>query len=352
MKGVAGSYGFDLISTICHKLEDHLQYYDAHINACEELVDPIFKYKDLLVKVTNAYKNKNVAEIHQIKNELGIFSHRILTENVASEQKKISHIKRKYLIIESSRILLSTVTKILSENKNNELSISRDGYEALGRLMKEKFDVVISSLEVPLINAHLIQEILHKSSNPNSSTNYIIFSSSKDKLQKPEFENVYYLEKKPSIKNDLNQLIDSLFSEFDLPVQKIADGPKKLLLIDDTPDVFKLLKIAFKSHKNIELEYCQDSLQAESVVLKFLPDIILLDLHMPELDGKAVLKQLKLNRATATIPVMFLTADDADKEVFDILKHGAEKVIKKPFNVKELPSIIFNPQLLIPSKAS
>ncbi len=76
------------------------------------------------------------------------------------------------------------------------------------------------------------------------------------------------------------------------------------------------------------------------LALQVLPDLILCDVRMPELDGYGVLKALRSEPTTAAIPVMFLTAKAAKTDLSYGIELGANAYITKPFSLSQLLSVI------------
>src|SRR5882757_9625189 len=83
--------------------------------------------------------------------------------------------------------------------------------------------------------------------------------------------------------------------------------PEKILLVDDVPANLSVLTSALEPH-GYEILVAQNGLAALKVAAKALPDLILLDILMPEIDGLETCRRLKQDEATRDIPVIFLTA--------------------------------------------
>ncbi|WP_027182793.1 PP2C family protein-serine/threonine phosphatase [Desulfovibrio inopinatus] len=88
--------------------------------------------------------------------------------------------------------------------------------------------------------------------------------------------------------------------------------------------------------EDIEVMTAADGQQALDMVAVRKPDVILLDIMMPVMDGRQVLDTLKSNPETASIPVAMLTAKAAPSDMVDALRAGAHVYIKKPFDIDEL----------------
>ena len=112
-------------------------------------------------------------------------------------------------------------------------------------------------------------------------------------------------------------------------------GGALILIVDDTPMNIQLLGNIL-SKEGFRLAVATGGRQALSIAAKKLPDIILLDIMMPDMDGFEVCKQLKENAETAHIPVMFLSAKTATEDKVRGFQLGGADYITKPFEVPEV----------------
>lgn len=111
----------------------------------------------------------------------------------------------------------------------------------------------------------------------------------------------------------------------------------RILIIDDAEANIRLLKLILSQAGFAELKATTDPRQAAHLYTSFRPDIVLLDLHMPYLDGFAVLEQLRgLTPARAYVPMIVLTADITDQTKHRTLSAGANDFITKPFDTTEV----------------
>jgi len=109
----------------------------------------------------------------------------------------------------------------------------------------------------------------------------------------------------------------------------------RVLIVDDTPKNIQVLGSILKN-EGYQINVAQNGLQALASVKKVKPDIILLDVMMPELDGFGTCKQLKASRETEYIPVIFLTAKTEIEDIVEGFELGAVDYVTKPFNHAEL----------------
>jgi DNA-binding response OmpR family regulator len=110
---------------------------------------------------------------------------------------------------------------------------------------------------------------------------------------------------------------------------------KKVLIIDDSSTICAILETAL-SEKGFEVMVCRDAKCGIKSAEEVPPDIILLDLILPDLPGEEVCRQIKRNPQTENIPVVMLTAksDEVDRVIGKVL--GADAYIPKPFQMEEL----------------
>jgi putative two-component system response regulator len=110
----------------------------------------------------------------------------------------------------------------------------------------------------------------------------------------------------------------------------------KVLIVDDDPVNVELLK-AFLADSIDEVLGVTDSRRVESVFAQFEPDLILLDLHMPEPDGLELLRRLRgVRQSLGYLPVIVLTADTGHVARNSALILGADEFLTKPVDRAEL----------------
>ncbi|MCK5299512.1 MAG: response regulator [Candidatus Aenigmarchaeota archaeon] len=116
------------------------------------------------------------------------------------------------------------------------------------------------------------------------------------------------------------------------PVKNIR---RKVLIVDDEANIVNLIKITLSS-ENFEVFDANNGEDALEKVNKHMPDLIILDLMMPKMDGYETCKRIKENALTRRIPIIMLTAKGSLNDKLKGLKVGAEDYLVKPFNTIEL----------------
>lgn len=120
--------------------------------------------------------------------------------------------------------------------------------------------------------------------------------------------------------------------------EKQAMTLKRVLYAEDEPDIQAVAKLALEMVGGFEVLICNNGAEALKQVPAFAPQLILLDVMMPTMDGPTTLKHLRANPATADIPVIFLTAKVQPAEVAHYQSLGAINVLAKPFDPMTLAS--------------
>ena len=116
---------------------------------------------------------------------------------------------------------------------------------------------------------------------------------------------------------------------------------KKILVVDDDADVVQLVSFNLK-RAGYTIGTASDGVEAIKKARSMAPDLILLDVMMPELDGFEVCKTLRRDPATASIPIMMLTALSSEMARLEGLGSGATDFLSKPFSPKLLLTRIGN----------
>jgi DNA-binding response OmpR family regulator len=116
---------------------------------------------------------------------------------------------------------------------------------------------------------------------------------------------------------------------------KIDKKMKKILIVDDEPNIVMSLEYTFKK-QNFEVFIARDGQETLDILKIQLPDIIILDVMMPMVDGFATLEHIKKEERLKHCKVIFLSAKNKEKDIEKGLSLGANLYVLKPFSVKKL----------------
>ena len=112
-------------------------------------------------------------------------------------------------------------------------------------------------------------------------------------------------------------------------------APKKVLIVEDEPDIAQLVKLYLEKegfHANI----ATSGVEALKLIKSDRPDLLILDLMLPEIDGIEVCKKVRTTPDTALLPIIMLTAKAEESDTIIGLELGADDYVTKPFSPKAL----------------
>ncbi|MFT7251268.1 MAG: two-component system alkaline phosphatase synthesis response regulator PhoP [Flavobacterium sp.] len=115
---------------------------------------------------------------------------------------------------------------------------------------------------------------------------------------------------------------------------------KKILIVDDEPNIVMSLEYTFKKN-NFEVFIARDGQEALDILKSNYPDVIILDVMMPMVDGYATLEQIKKDKNLNHTKVLFLSAKNKPSDIEKGLSLGADAYLTKPFSVKNVVDKVF-----------
>ncbi len=110
---------------------------------------------------------------------------------------------------------------------------------------------------------------------------------------------------------------------------------KKILIVDDEPNIVMTLEYTFKK-SNYEVFIARDGQEALDILKTNFPDVIILDIMMPMVDGFATLEQIRKDDNLQHTKVMFLSAKNKESDIEKGLELGADAYMTKPFSIKKV----------------
>jgi CheY-like chemotaxis protein len=112
------------------------------------------------------------------------------------------------------------------------------------------------------------------------------------------------------------------------------------LHVDDDQDIREIVVFSLEGIGGFEVRSCASAEEALNAVDKFNPDVALLDLMMPEVDGEQLFQMLRDRPTSRLLPVIFITAQALESTKRRLVSQGALEVISKPFDPLTLPTQI------------
>ena len=125
-----------------------------------------------------------------------------------------------------------------------------------------------------------------------------------------------------------------------LPEEFRAPARTRVLLVDDDPMLVKVIEDYFEAAAHIELEVAATGFEAGAKTLSFKPEVILLDMMLPDINGREVLRSIKSNPETAAIKVIAISGMIEEDKIAELYECGIELYLGKPFNLEDLSRAI------------
>jgi two-component system cell cycle response regulator DivK len=123
-------------------------------------------------------------------------------------------------------------------------------------------------------------------------------------------------------------------------LSKECEGmPQKILIVEDNPLHMKLMEMTLRD-KNYTLVKATDGEEALDVALRERPDLILMDIRLPKMNGFEVTRKLRENPAFSHTPVIALTAHAMAGDRESVIKSGCDTYLSKPVDTRQLPAVI------------
>ena len=153
---------------------------------------------------------------------------------------------------------------------------------------------------------------------------------------------VELIKKNENISNkEISRIIGIPEKEVETRIRGFSDARQKIMIVDDEMATLLPLKRSLEAQGYIVIE-AYDGYQAIEKSKTEVPELIVLDLMLPGIDGFEVCAQLKKDKLTGKIPVIMLTAKDEVRDKVEGLEIGADDYVTKPFNLNELKARIRN----------
>ena len=132
------------------------------------------------------------------------------------------------------------------------------------------------------------------------------------------------------------QNLIKFMKENSIPLDNIESGKKKVLIVDDDAEIVELIADVLVRDGRFDIKTAASGYDAGILTQQFLPDLILLDYMLPDVNGNVVCQTIRKNPEFENIKIIIVSGVIKQDEIDQLLKSGAEDFIKKPFNTVEL----------------
>lgn len=244
--------------------------------------------------------------------------------------------KKKILIVDDEQDIREIIKISLLDDGFSVLEAA-NGKTAIEIAKKEKPDLITMDIMMPEIDGFQAAKIIKE--DPLTKDIPIIILSVLSQDKNKYMQGIADYISKPFKPEELSSKIKTVLHEVGL-----SDKSKNILVVDDDPDVIDIIAISLKD-KGFNLEGANNGIEALEKLKKFSPDLIIVDINMPKMNGYELIKHLKKDAKFNTIPVVVVTGtyiSEQDKQ--HGLTLGATKYLTKPFTidslVKEIEEIV------------
>ena len=133
----------------------------------------------------------------------------------------------------------------------------------------------------------------------------------------------------------LEKDLDSFREEYDMFPREKGESKKRIMIVDDDPDALAMME-KILTDESVELIKVSNATEVGLKAAQLLPELILLDFLMPEINGFEVCKALRDNELTRSIPIMAVTCLSKEDDIERIFECGADEYLPKPFKMDQL----------------
>lgn len=246
------------------------------------------------------------------------------------------------MLVEDSEPAVIQMKDFLEEN-GYLVIVAKDGSEALELFNHQIPDAIILDLMMPGIDGFQVLQSI-RDADITSNIPVLILTAkyiTKEDLQFLKRNKIYQLIQKGDIKrNELVKLVEEMIVGHSEPEKerKAIKGKPTVLVVEDNPD--NMITIKAVMAEDYSIIAAVDGKEGVEMALKHLPDLILMDISLPEMDGIQAFKAIRTNAQMQHIPIIALTASALKEDRELILAHGFNAFIAKPIDEKNFYTTI------------
>lgn len=121
-----------------------------------------------------------------------------------------------------------------------------------------------------------------------------------------------------------------------IPTDALESGKRKVLLVDDEPDIVEMIHKALDQDGRFEVRTAGNGFDAGMMVKDYRPDLIVLDVMLPDINGKEVCHRVRADTALEDVRIICISGMVEDDKIQELRLAGADDFVRKPFDVDEL----------------
>lgn len=121
-----------------------------------------------------------------------------------------------------------------------------------------------------------------------------------------------------------------------IPPDALSNGKLKVLVVDDDPEIVELFVDVLERDGRFDVKTASTGYDAGIATREFMPDLIILDYMLPDVNGNVVCQTIRKNPDFEHMKIVIVSGVVNQDEINDLLKSGADRFVKKPFNIEKL----------------
>jgi DNA-binding response OmpR family regulator len=246
---------------------------------------------------------------------------------------------KKILIVDDDKQISSLLASRLKANKY-ETVVAFDAVQAVAKAISEKPDLILLDIRMPAGGGISAMDHLGKSADTAVIPVIVITAYPSPEIQQKvkEMGAVDFIAK-PFEAEDMLARIRKALNESGPGKGKSGFIAKKILVVDDEPNIVELLQARLENYGYI-VSVAYDGQEALDRTYQEKPDLIILDIMLPKIDGYHVCQTLRSDKKYKAIPIIMLTARTLAQDIKMGMDLGAVSYVQKPFNPDVLLGII------------
>ena len=128
----------------------------------------------------------------------------------------------------------------------------------------------------------------------------------------------------------------SFMKENGIPTDALESGKRKLLVVDDDVDLVDLMVDGFAQDGRFEIKTANNGFDAGMLVKEFRPDLVVLDVMLPDINGKEVCQRVRGDDTMKTVKIICISGMVEQDKIADLMAAGADDFMNKPFDIEKL----------------
>ena len=121
-----------------------------------------------------------------------------------------------------------------------------------------------------------------------------------------------------------------------IPTDALESGKRKVLLVDDDVDLVEMLTKVLEEDGRFEVRVANNGFDAGMMVKEYRPDLIILDVMLPDINGKEVCQRVRMDHSLEDVRIICISGMIEDDKIADLREAGANDFLHKPFEIDEL----------------